>query len=60
MEHAQQHTVPDYLIVPFLLYNLPPDKRTFFAGEMPPVVTEQLVPVAWKDKWAPMKPFLVT
>ncbi len=59
MEHMQRHTGPDYLMVPFLLYNLPPDKRMFVASEMPPVVTEQLVPFLWKEKWAPMQPYLL-
>ncbi len=59
MEHMQRHTGPDYLIVPFLLHNLAPDKRRFFAAEMPPIVIEHLVPVVWKEKWAPMQPFLL-
>ncbi len=60
MEHTQKNTGPDYLMVPFLLFNLPPEKRSFFASEMPPVVMQELVPVVWKDKWAPMQPFLLT
>jgi hemerythrin-like domain-containing protein len=59
MEHTQKNTGPDYLMVPFLLFNLPPEKRSFFAGEMPPVVTQELVPIVWKEKWAPMQPFLL-
>jgi hemerythrin-like domain-containing protein len=59
LEHAQQSWGPEYLMLPFLLYNLEPDKRSFFAAELPPVVTEQLVPVVWKEKWAPMQPFLL-
>jgi hypothetical protein len=58
-EHSRQHTSPDYLIMPFLLHNLPPPERALFATEVPPIVTEQLVPVVWKDKWATMKPFLL-
>lgn len=46
-------------MVPFLLYNLPPEKRAAFAQMLPPVVTQQLVPVVWKEKWEPMKPFLL-
>jgi hypothetical protein len=42
-----------------MLFNLSPQDRAAFAQAMPPVVTEQLVPVAWRDKWAPMKPFLL-
>jgi hemerythrin-like domain-containing protein len=59
MQHTQQHTGPDYLMVPFLLFNLPPGQRSFFAGEMPAVITQQLVPVVWKEKWAPMQPYLM-
>ncbi len=58
-EHMQQHAGPDYLVVPFLLYNLPPEERGTFADEMPPIVTQQLVPVVWKEKWKPMAPFLL-
>jgi hypothetical protein len=35
---------PPFLIVPFILYNIPADKRTM---------------LNWKDQWAPMKPFLL-
>jgi hypothetical protein len=46
-------------VVPFLLYNLPPEERAIFSQGMPPVVTQELVPVVWKEKWSPMKPFLL-
>ena len=58
-EHGRKHAGPDYLVVPFLLYNLPGEKRAAFARTMPPVVTQQLIPVVWKEKWEPMKPFLL-
>jgi hemerythrin-like domain-containing protein len=57
--HSQQHTGPDYLVVPFLLYNLDGDERRAMSALFPPVVTEQLVPVVWQEKWSPMKPFLL-
>ena len=57
--HSQQHTGPDYLVVPFLLYNLDGDERRTMGALFPPVVTEQLGPVVWQDKWSPMKPFLL-
>jgi hypothetical protein len=47
------------LVVPFLLYNLPPEERAVFSQGMPPIVIQELVPVAWKEKWSPMKPFLL-
>ncbi len=58
-QHSQQHAGPDYLVVPFMLYNLEPADRAALSKAMPPVVTEQLVPVVWKEKWAAMKPFLL-
>jgi iron-sulfur cluster repair protein YtfE (RIC family) len=60
MEHFQKNSGPDYLVVPFLLYNLPPEERVTFTERMPPLVTEQLVPAVWKEKWEPMKPFLLS
>ncbi len=59
VEYNRQHTSPDYLIVPFLLFNLMPEERAIMAQTMPPDVTQQLVPVIWKDRWAPMQPFLL-
>ena len=57
--HSQEHAQPGPLAVPFLLYNLEGDDRAHFLAVMPPEVTQQLVPVVWKDIWAPMKPFLL-
>jgi hypothetical protein len=59
MEHSQQHATPDYLVVPFLVYNLEPEERVTFIRELPPVVTQQLIPTVWKEKWKPMAPFLL-
>ena len=58
-QHAMKNTGPDYLLVPFYLYNLVPADRAELARALPPVITEQLIPVVWKEKWAPMKPFLL-
>lgn len=58
-KHSQQHSGPDHLVVPFLLHNLPPDKRPSFARLMPTVVTRLLLPIVWKRKWAPIRPFLL-
>jgi hemerythrin-like domain-containing protein len=58
-EHALKTSEPDYLVVPFMLFNLSPEARAAVAAEMPPIVSQQLVPVVWKDKWAPMQPFLL-
>jgi hypothetical protein len=45
--------------VPFALYNLPDEERAILARTMPPKVIDELVPVVWKEKWAPMQPFLL-
>ena len=59
-EHGRKRTGPGYLVVPFLLYNLPPDERAMFARGMPFILTRLLVPVVWKKKWAVMRPFLLS
>jgi hemerythrin-like domain-containing protein len=58
-EHGQQHMQAPYLAMPFVLYNLPAEERAVLAQMMPPAVTQQLVPVDWKEMWAPMRPFLL-
>ena len=58
-KHSQEHISPDYLVIPFLLFNLAETERRVFSAPMPPVVTQQLVPQVWKDKWMPMQPFLL-
>jgi hypothetical protein len=55
----QEHAKPDYLVVPFTLYNLPPLERTFMARALPPSVVQELVPGPGKEKWQPMAPFLL-
>jgi hemerythrin-like domain-containing protein len=56
---SQQHSQPAPIAVPFLLYNLQGDDRAHFMAVMPAEVTQQLVPIVWKDEWAAMKPFLL-
>jgi hemerythrin-like domain-containing protein len=56
---SQEHIGPDYLVIPFLLFNLTANERKVFSANMPPVVTQQLVPLVWKEKWLPMQPFLL-
>lgn len=58
-KHSEEHSGPGFLVVPFMLYNLPPGPRALMAAAMPPMVTQELVPGPWKEKWAPMKPFLL-
>lgn len=57
--HSSQHAQPAPLSVPFLLYNLEGEDRAHFFRVMPPELTQQLVPIVWKDEWAAMKPFLL-
>jgi hemerythrin-like domain-containing protein len=58
-EHGQALAKPDYLLAPFFVYNLTSPDREEFMALLPPVVTQQLIPIVWKDQWAPMKPFLL-
>jgi hemerythrin-like domain-containing protein len=58
-EHATKHATPNYLVVPFVLYNLSEEDRQIMASTMPAVVTQELVPVVWKAQWESMKPFLL-
>ena len=58
-QHGMSHAGPDYLAAPFVLHNLEPEDRAYMAGEMPPIISQELVPVVWKDQWAPMEPFLL-
>jgi hypothetical protein len=58
-KYSQEHSRPPYWIVPFILYNLEPDERALMAASFPPAIVNELVPVMWKDQWAPMKPFLL-
>ena len=57
--HSAAHAQPAPLCVPFLLYNAEPEDRAFYMNAMPPELTQQLVPIVWKDEWAAMKPFLL-
>jgi hemerythrin-like domain-containing protein len=58
-EQSRRYAGPDALVVPFLLYNLPEDERRELSRAMPPAITAELVPVVWRERWAPMKPFLL-
>jgi hypothetical protein len=58
-KHAQEHALPPYLALPFVLYNLDAEDRASFAATLPTLVWEELIPKVWIDQWAPMKPFLL-
>jgi hypothetical protein len=57
--HSAAHAQPAPLCVPFVLYNVEAKDRAQFINFMPPELTQQLVPVVWKDEWEAMKPFLL-
>jgi len=58
-EFFQENAQPTYLIMPFVLYNLTPEDRAILTQQLPEMVTKQLIPIDWKDKWASMQPFLL-
>jgi len=49
---------PGYLI-PFILYNLDADDRAYMEHILPAPFLKELIPVVWRNKWEPMKPFLI-
>lgn len=55
----EEHAEPAYLVIPFLLYNLSPKDRAIMTQQLPKIITKQLLQVDWKEKWAPMQPFLI-
>ncbi len=55
----QEHTGPAYLVMPFVLYNLSPEDRAILTQGSPEIVAKQLLSIDWKDKWTPMRPFLL-
>jgi hypothetical protein len=57
--HSAANAQPASLSVPFLLYNLEGEDRSHFVSIMPSELTQQLVPIVWKDEWAAMKLFLL-
>ena len=58
-EHGQTHGQPSALVMPFVVYNLSGTDRAEYIKLLPPVMTQQLIPVAWKEAWSPMIPFLL-
>ena len=58
-EHGQAHSQPSELVMPFVVYNLEGEDRVEFIKLVPPLITQQLIPFAWKAVWAPMQPFLL-
>jgi len=58
-EEGKKHIAPDYLLIPFILYNLSPENRAVISQAFPPFVIEKVTTSEWRDKWQTMSPFLV-
>jgi hypothetical protein len=58
-KHSQEHATPGYLALPFVLFNLNGEDRASMAATLPATVMDELILKAWKEQWAPMKPFLL-
>ena len=53
-DHRRQHSQPPQLVIPFILYNLPPDERKIMESLIPVLLIRLIMPVFWKKKWQPM------
>jgi hypothetical protein len=58
-KYSQEHVGPPFFAMPFVLFNLAPADRAEMAAMMPKMLIQELIPGDWKEKWAPMKPFLL-
>jgi hypothetical protein len=56
---SEEHAQPAPLVMPYFLYNVDREDRAYYMAVLPEQLTQHLIPVAWKDEWAPMKPFLL-
>ncbi|MEJ5312139.1 MAG: hemerythrin domain-containing protein [Anaerolineae bacterium] len=57
--YAQRHSNPIPLMLPFMLYNLAEQDRATLAQTMPGFLPRFFVPVLWRKRWAPMRPYLL-
>jgi len=57
--HGQAHSQPAELVMAFIFYNLTSEDREAMMAVLPPVVSQELVPVVWRPAWEPMRPFLL-
>jgi hypothetical protein len=58
-EHGRKNSGPAKLALPFMIYNLDGKERKDFSMMLPWIVRKVFVPVVWKEKWKPMKPYLL-
>ena len=57
--YAQLHSFPLSLMLPFMLYNLQEQDRTTMSQTIPGFLTRFFVPVLWRKRWEPMRPYLL-
>jgi hypothetical protein len=58
-EHWLARAQPPETVVPFVLYNLPPEERLRIMQTVPPAMIQEQIPGEWLAAWAPMRPFLM-
>jgi hemerythrin-like domain-containing protein len=58
-KHGEAHAKPSELVMPFVVYNLSGADRAEYVKRLPPVMSQQLIPVDWRATWEPMMPFLL-
>ncbi len=58
-QHGQEHAIPPFLALPFVLFNLSGADRAAMMDTLPKEVVEELIPRVWKANWSPMGPFLL-
>jgi hypothetical protein len=58
-KHSQEHSNQPYWVIPFILFNLEAEERETMSAFLPPAIVDEMVPKVWKEKWEPMKPFLL-
>lgn len=56
-QHMAQNAKPDYLLIPFIFYNLSNEDRKMMQPFLPANITSLLS--IWKNSWTPMKPYLI-
>ena len=56
-QHMAQNAKPDYLLIPFIFYNLSSEDRKMMQPFLPANITSLLS--TWKNSWMPMKPYLI-
>jgi hypothetical protein len=58
-DHSKKLLNGGILMIPFILYNLEPADREIISQTMPWIITKIMVPIILKNKWKPMRPYLL-